>query len=211
MKELIIRSITSILLIYLLYLSYVYNYLFNFLIIFLGILSSIEFLLIIQKIKIKKIISYFIILIGFSYFILVNFFLFAIAQDFKDIIFYSIIVCIGTDIGGLISGKIFKGKKLTKISPNKTYSGVYGSFAASFLIMFFANNFLNIDYFLLVVFTFSVSLLSQFGDLFFSFLKRKAKVKDTGKLLPGHGGILDRIDGIIISVPFNIFIYTLST
>ena len=77
--------------------------------------------------------------------------------------------------------------------------------------MFFSLNYLNINMFVVVIFTLSVCLLSQFGDLFFSYLKRLAKVKDTGKLLPGHGGILDRVDGIIISVPINILFFTFSS
>ena len=77
--------------------------------------------------------------------------------------------------------------------------------------MFILGDYLNLNYFILFIFTVSVCLLSQFGDLLFSYLKRKANVKDSGKLLPGHGGILDRVDGMIISVPINIFLYTLST
>ena len=130
-------------------------------------------------------------------------------QQIKDVIFYFILVCISTDIGGFVFGKIFKGKKLTNISPKKTYAGFYGSFILSFLCMFMISGYLNINFIIIIIFTFSLCLLSQFGDLLFSYLKRKAKVKDTGKLLPGHGGILDRIDGIIISVPINIFFYTL--
>ena len=149
--------------------------------------------------------------IGIIYLSLILFLLFIKIGEFKNIIFYFIIICITTDIGGFISGKIFKGKKLTKISPKKTFSGFYGSFLLTFIIMFLLKDYLNLNSITIFILTFSVCLLSQLGDLLFSFLKRKAKVKDTGNLLPGHGGILDRVDGIIISVPINIFFYTLST
>ena len=130
-------------------------------------------------------------------------------ENFEDFLFI-ITICIFTDIGGFIFGKTFKGKKLSYISPNKTYAGVYGSFLLSFLIMFLLKNYIDLKFIIILLFTFSVCLLSQFGDLFFSLLKRMAKVKDTGKLLPGHGGILDRIDGLVISVPFNILVYHLA-
>tara|TARA_Y100000816_G_C25661713_1_gene351235 strand:+ start:147 stop:503 length:357 start_codon:yes stop_codon:yes gene_type:complete len=111
-----------------------------------------------------------------------------------------------SDIGGFIFGKLIGGKKLTRISPNKTYSGVIGSFLFSFifayLFYYFQKNFLifEINIFLLITL---VSLSSQIGDLTISFFKRKANMKDTGYILPGHGGILDRIDGILIAIPFG--------
>jgi phosphatidate cytidylyltransferase len=112
-----------------------------------------------------------------------------------------------TDIGGLVVGKIFKGKKLTKISPKKTISGSIGSFIFSLSIIPLFIEFFN-DYYLLelIMITIVISLVSQIGDLFISFLKRKAKVKDTSDLLPGHGGVLDRIDGIIFSIPLGFLI-----
>ncbi len=212
MKELLARTITSILLILALYFSYIYNKFFLTLVILISILSIIEYSKLIHKIHKKSFEGSLYIFLGSAYLITIIFFLYFKTYQFKDIIFYFIIVCVSTDIGGLISGKIFKGKKLTKISPKKTFAGFYGSFLVSFLTMFlFINYFsLNISGFALFALTFSVCLLSQLGDLFFSFLKRKAKVKDTGNLLPGHGGILDRIDGMIISVPINIFFYNLS-
>tara|TARA_B100000941_G_scaffold61620_1_gene40675 strand:+ start:215 stop:604 length:390 start_codon:yes stop_codon:yes gene_type:complete len=110
--------------------------------------------------------------------------------------------CIGSDIGGYIFGKTFKGPKLTSISPNKTISGSIGSFIFTFLIvgilMFYFTGKFNLKIFILSFFT---SLACQIGDLFFSFLKRKAKVKDTGNILPGHGGVLDRLDGIFFGIP----------
>ena len=113
-----------------------------------------------------------------------------------------------------IFGKIFKGPKLTKISPNKTYSGVFGSFLLSimggiFLIKIFSINniVLSIKGILdISIIIFIISLISQLGDLIISYFKRKAKVKDTGKILPGHGGLLDRIDGIIFVLPFTYII-----
>ena len=119
-----------------------------------------------------------------------------------------IIVCIFTDIGGYVFGKTFKGPKLTKISPQKTYSGVIGSFLLSLIAGLIFINYLSKDIFnlnthalpvLLVILL--ISLTSQLGDLIISYFKRKAKLKDTGKILPGHGGLLDRIDGMIFVFP----------
>jgi len=131
---------------------------------------------------------------------------------------FVVLICIFTDFGGYIFGKIFKGPKLTKISPNKTYIGVFGSFVCSLIIgILMLNNFpislititeeeiylgLNtktqLFYLVLIL---SISLISQIGDLIISYFKRLAKVKDTGKIIPGHGGLLDRIDGLIFVLP----------
>ena len=122
---------------------------------------------------------------------------------------YLISICFFTDIGGYAFGKIIGGKKLSKISPNKTISGVIGSFIFSIipLIIFFKLDYLNLELDLNhVFFNLTVSLVSQLGDLLVSFFKRKAKIKDTGKILPGHGGILDRVDGIIFAIPFSYFL-----
>ena len=125
------------------------------------------------------------------------------------ILYLVITTCICTDIGGYIFGKIFKGKKLTKYSPNKTYSGVYGSYILSFLTIYILfNSFYSLEK--LFIFTFITSSVSQFGDIMISFLKRKAKIKDTGNIIPGHGGILDRLDGVIFALPFVILFETFS-
>ena len=127
-------------------------------------------------------------------------------KNYKSFLFI-VIVCIFTDIGGYIFGKIFKGPKLTKISPNKTYAGVFGSFLLSLIAGLIYLNYFgkkeitnsdNLIIFLLILF---ISLISQIGDLVISYFKRKAKLKDTGKILPGHGGLLDRIDGLIFVFP----------
>ena len=124
-----------------------------------------------------------------------------------------IIVAVCSDIGGYTFGNIFKWKKLTKISPNKTVSGVFGSFLFSLVSVFiihiitinkiFITNFLEVKYFLLALF---FSLVSQAGDLTISYFKRLEKIKDTGKILPGHGGILDRIDGLMFVIIFGFII-----
>jgi phosphatidate cytidylyltransferase len=128
--------------------------------------------------------------------------------NLKIYLLYSVLVAILSDIGGLICGKIFKGKKLTKISPNKTISGSIGSFMFSILLIPFFYK-VQIDQSLVNLFliTIIISLTSQLGDLFISLLKRKAKVKDTSDLLPGHGGVLDRVDGIIFAIPLGIFLF----
>jgi len=119
---------------------------------------------------------------------------------------YIISICFFTDIGGYVVGKTVGGKKLSKISPNKTISGTIGSFLFSIIPLLFLLNIVYLDLtpnFSNILFCLLISLVSQSGDLFISFLKRKAKIKDTGKILPGHGGVLDRLDGIIFAVPFS--------
>ena len=118
-----------------------------------------------------------------------------------------ITICIFTDIGGYLFGNIFKGPKLTRISPKKTYSGVFGGFLLSLISgLIFSNYFsveqkiFNKDLFFLLIILF-ISMISQIGDLIISYFKRKAKLKDTGKIIPGHGGLLDRIDGMIFVFP----------
>ena len=126
-----------------------------------------------------------------------------------------ILISISSDIGGFIFGKIFKGPKLIKISPNKTYAGTFGSF---FLTIIFSviyrlyfdpslNKFFNdfsINFF---VFIFIISTINQIGDLVISYFKRLKNVDDTGTLLPGHGGVLDRIDGMIFAIFFSYIFY----
>ena len=123
-----------------------------------------------------------------------------------------VIICVSTDIGGYVFGNIFKGPKLTKISPKKTYSGVIGSFLLSLI---FTNLFLdflsNVEIFdftkEMFLFILLVSFVSQIGDLIISYFKRKSKMKDTGTIIPGHGGILDRIDGVIFALPFSYVLF----
>jgi phosphatidate cytidylyltransferase len=149
--------------------------------------------------------------------IYLSFFLFFIIFGYKDffystenklIFFYPIFISILSDIGGYFFGKTFGGKKLTKISPNKTITGSLGSFLLSLSIVpFFNSYFVFFNIFQLFIFTFFLSFISQIGDLFISYLKRASNNKDTGKLLPGHGGLLDRFDGILFSLPIGFFIF----
>ena len=120
---------------------------------------------------------------------------------------FIVLVCIFTDLGGYIFGKTFKGPKLTKISPNKTYAGAFGGFLFSlisglvYMKFFRIDNLLDLDDLIIFFIILFISLISQIGDLIISYFKRKAKLKDTGKILPGHGGLLDRIDGLIFVIP----------
>jgi len=123
-----------------------------------------------------------------------------------------VIICVSTDIGGYVFGNIFKGPKLTKISPKKTYSGVIGSFLLSLiftnLFLEFSSNVQNFEFTKeMFLFILLVSFVSQIGDLIISYFKRKSKMKDTGTIIPGHGGILDRIDGVIFALPFSYVLF----
>ena len=121
-----------------------------------------------------------------------------------------ILICASTDIGGFLFGKIFKGPKLTKISPNKTYSGMIGSFFLSIISALLYTNWYDLIYWtdnLLLIAVILISFISQIGDLTFSYFKRKSKIKNTGKIIPGHGGLLDRIDGMIFAIPFSYILF----
>ena len=210
------RILTSIFLTVLLYLSFEYSYILIISLILVSLISWIEFKGLISKIiKKKNFRSIFFrsSIQGLSLLYLTMFSVLVflgISQDINKVnILFLICICICSDIGGLIFGKIFKGKKLTKISPNKTVSGSIGSFMLS-LILIPIFYFLFIDQFKdiidMIIIVIMVSLFCQLGDLFISFLKRKAKVKDTGDLLPGHGGVLDRIDGMLFAIPIGFII-----
>ena len=210
------RILTSIFLFSLLTGMFFYSYIMIISLIIIAIISWIEFYALISKILKKNILKdrfFRFIYKTLSLFYLSGlvYLIFAIESEYSSLkiyLLYSVLVAILSDIGGLVFGKIFKGKKLTKISPNKTISGSIGSFIFSILLipLFFKgqieHNILN-----MLLITIIISFTSQLGDLFISFLKRKAKVKDTSDLLPGHGGVLDRIDGIIFAIPVGVYLF----
>jgi|TARA_B100001059_G_scaffold208376_1_gene220593 phosphatidate cytidylyltransferase len=201
LKKRIYTSLALLLLTFLIFNSYM---VLTYSLILLSVLSILEFLSISQKV-IKNKFFIFIVNFFFIFYIFIFSYIFLFFSNIlqlKMVLFSILIGCVASDIGGFVSGKFFQGPKLTKISPNKTYSGSLGSiiFTTIFLsysIFYFTENF---D-FKIVIISIITSLACQIGDLFFSFLKRKAKLKDTGNFLPGHGGILDRVDGILLGMP----------
>ena len=205
------RSLTSIFLIFLLLLNFFYQYILLYSLLIIGVVSILEFINLIKRILNnnlnKLILSSIFISFIFAYFSL--FFILSNFIQLKIILFSLLFGCIGSDIGGYVFGKIFKGPKITKISPNKTISGSFGSILICCLtfsgsIFFFINSING----LIIITGIVTSIFCQLGDLFFSHLKRKAKKKDTGNLLPGHGGFLDRIDGMLLGIPVG-FIFLL--
>ena len=183
------------------------SFLFNFFIFICFIISAYEWIQM-SKSNIQKIFGLFFIIFSF-------FTIFKIRNDFNQDYFHILliaIICISTDTGGYFFGKLLKGPKLTKLSPNKTYAGVLGSFLFSIIItiLFFEltlkiHNFkYSVETFIFVLI---VTLVSQIGDIIVSFFKRLSKIKDTGNIIPGHGGILDRIDGMIFAYPFYYLVF----
>ena len=181
--------------------------LFNFFIIISFIITAYEWLKM-SKRNIHKIFGLFFIIFSF-------YTIFQIRNDFNQDYFHILfiaIICISTDIGGYIFGKLLKGPKLTKLSPNKTYAGVIGSFLFAIIItvLFFELTFKIFNFIFEVetfIFVLTVSLVSQIGDIIISYFKRLSKIKDTGNIIPGHGGILDRIDGMIFAYPFSYLVF----
>ena len=203
-KNLKKRIITSLFLLSLFILMFVFNEILIFSLIIFGVISIVEFIDITRKIFnrfLALIISNLIFVIYVFMFCIITVFFSNIL--FLKIVYFSLFLsCITSDIGGYLFGKTFKGPKLTKISPNKTVSGSIGSLILSCLtfsisIYFFTNSFSYINLLIGII----TSIGCQMGDLFFSFLKRKAKIKDTGNFFPGHGGVLDRLDGIFLGIP----------
>ena len=204
-QELFKRILTSLLLIpFVFFFILKGSFFFIFFLSVLFLISSIEWIKMNKKIELK---FFGILLLFLSFYS--SYFLF---ENSLINFLFILIICISTDIGGYIFGNLLKGPKLTKISPNKTYSGMLGSFLLSIIFGYlFISNFdhsfiknQNNDLYnlLLIIIILIISTVSQIGDLIISFYKRKSKVKNTGNIFPGHGGLLDRIDGMIFAFPF---------
>ena len=207
-NELTKRVISSLILIpVVLFIIIEGSILFNLFISICFVITAYEWLQM-SKLNIQKIFGLFFIIISF-------YTIYKIRNDFNQDYFRILlitIICISTDTGGYICGKLLKGPKLTKFSPNKTYAGVIGSFLFSIIItiLFFELTSKIYDYKYTeetFIFVLAVSLVSQIGDIIISYFKRLFKVKDTGNIIPGHGGILDRIDGMIFAYPFSYVVF----
>ena len=206
-KNLQKRIYTSLLLILLIFLIFNFKIVLVLSLIVFSVISILEFFNIVKKIfknKLYLIITS-ILFIFYVFIFSFMFFYFSHSIQFKIIIFSLLLGCAASDIGGFLIGKKFKGPKLTKISPNKTISGAIGSLIFTSLvfsssIFYFTGSF---GYEILII-SIITSIACQLGDLFFSLLKRKSKIKDTGNFFPGHGGVLDRLDGIFFGVPVGL-------
>ena len=216
MKELIKRFISSIILIpFCLFFIVKGGIFFNLFVLILLIVALYEW----HKMS-KQNLYYFpgiiFILISFST-------VFGLRNYFSDnslfLFMFVLIICVFTDIGGYVFGKIFKGPKLTKISPKKTYSGMIGGYVLSISISFLYFNYFNIFNlafekksidFTLIILILAISSISQIGDIIVSYFKRISNIKNTGKIIPGHGGLLDRIDGMLFAFPFSFFYWSLN-
>ncbi len=209
------RIITSFFLILLLFFGLFYNELsWKVLVLFFLVLCFYEFYYLLNKIFNNRIIFIILTLICVFYLYIFYFLLIKIKIELgEEFILVLIFTCVFSDVGGYIFGKLIGGPKLTSISPNKTISGSFGSIIFTVLGTYTFVLFLNKIDLETISFQFSISFVlwlilmsvcCQIGDLLVSYLKRKAKVKDTGNLLPGHGGILDRVDGILFAIPFGI-------
>ena len=205
LKELEKRLLSSIILILMTFLVVLEGKTFFYIFLFIAFLiSSYEWLKMIKKIDIKVLGILFLFFSFYSAFYFRN-------ENLEGFLLI-ILICISTDIGGYIFGNLFKGPKLSKISPNKTQSGMIGGFVlssiASLIFILQYSNDIYIDQYLIeidlkfVILILLISSVSQVGDLIISYFKRSSKIKDTGNIIPGHGGLLDRIDGMIFVFPF---------
>ena len=191
------------------------DYIFLSILFIVVIFSWIEWVKVIEKIKFKKVYRIIHIILFLIYLFMAFIVCFNVFLIDKYFFLTILMICIFSDVGGYVFGKTFGGKKLTKISPNKTISGSIGSFVLSyvgfFLIYIYFSDllFVRLQIEALVFIPFFISLICQLGDLLISYYKRKAKIKNTGNLIPGHGGLLDRIDGSIFALPIGFIIISL--
>ena len=207
-NEIIKRILSSIILIpIVLFFIIKGSFLFNFFIFICFLITTYEWL----KLSKKNLYKFFGII-----FITISFYtIFKIRNEFDRNYFHLLLVtviCVSTDVGGYLFGNLFKGPKLTKISPKKTYSGVLGAFLLSLIFtkifIDFSSNIKPFEFTQeIFYFTLMISLASQIGDITISYFKRKSKIKDTGTIIPGHGGILDRIDGMIFAFPVSYVVF----
>ena len=205
LKELEKRLISSIILILITFLVVLEGKTFFYIFLFIAFLiSSYEWLKMIKRDDIKILGILFLFFSFYSAFYFRN-------QNLEGFLLI-ILICVSTDIGGYIFGNLFKGPKLSKISPNKTQSGMISGFVLSLIsssiFVYQYSNDIYIDQNLIqsdlkfVILILLISSVSQGGDLIISYFKRTSKIKNTGNIIPGHGGLLDRIDGMIFVFPF---------
>ena len=206
------RIITSVILLFIISLSLFYNkYIWLFFLIIVSLILFIEFNYLIKKIwKKEKNITTSLKILSLLFLTILIYVSYTIYNNPPTGLVFIILICVFSDTGGYIVGKLIGGRKLTKISPNKTISGSVGSFIFSLfpIVIFWWLYELTNDWSFkienslkLIPLCLFLCLICQLGDLFISYFKRKAKVEDTGAILPGHGGLLDRIDGVIFVLP----------
>ena len=207
-NEIIKRILSSIILLpCVVYLIIKGSYLFNILVILFFFISSYEWL------KMNK--NFFYKILGIFFLIISFYSIFKLRTEFNNnyiYLLFVVLICVSTDIGGYLFGNFFKGPKLTKISPKKTYSGMIGSFLLPIILAYIFFNFFSNKILFnftkeIFIFILLLSLISQIGDIVISYFKRKSNIKDTGNIIPGHGGILDRIDGMLFVFPFSYLIF----
>ena len=185
------------------------SFLFNFFIFICFLITSYEWHMMTKKKKYN--------VFGFLFLLISFYCIYKLRNNMTDDFVWLLgitIVCVATDIGGYIFGKVFKGPKLTKLSPNKTYAGMIGGYFLSIItINIFLQNLYSIEGInfskQIFIFVLLISTVSQLGDIIISYFKRLSKIKDTGKIIPGHGGLLDRIDGMIFAFPFSYLILSI--
>jgi len=204
-KELIKRLITSVFIIIITFcFIYLGGFFFNLFLLSIFIISLIEWKNLTNNLLILMLGLIFLLFSIISAYFLRN--------DNLIYFIFTLLISVSSDLGGYIFGKLFRGPKLTHISPNKTYSGMIGSYLMSIFLglifIFYLQQPFILEFYSLslIIIILIISTVNQLGDLLISYFKRKKKVKDTGKLLPGHGGLLDRIDGIIFSIPISFLI-----
>ena len=193
MNDLTKRILTSVILLPLvIYFIFMGSFYLKFLIAICFLIASFEWYNIVKK-KIYKLIGFIFLIFSFYSFY---------ELSIEYIVIVPLFICISTDIGGYVFGKTFKGPKLTRISPNKTYAGMIGGYLLSLLFIYLYLNYNNQDVVIgWFILTIIISSVSQIGDIIISYFKRLSKIKNTGSFLPGHGGLLDRIDGMIFALP----------
>ena len=196
MKNLIQRILSSLILFpFIIYIILKGSYILIFFTLIIYFIANYEWFNIAKNYNIK--------ILGFIFLIFSFYSFFNLSIEPEQLLFV-IFVSILTDIGGYVFGKILKGPKLTKISPNKTYTGMLGSYFLTLFTIILSSNYFQytqLPLIKLMILTFVLSTISQIGDITISYFKRKSNMKNTGHLIPGHGGLLDRIDGMIFSIP----------
>jgi len=204
-KELIKRLITSVFIIIITFcFIYLGGFFFNLFLLSIFIISLIEWKNLTNNLLILMLGLIFLLFSIISAYFLRN--------DNLIYFIFTLLISVSSDLGGYIFGKLFRGPKLTHISPNKTYSGMIGSYLMSIFLglifIFYLQQPFILEFYSLslIIIILIISTVNQLGDLLISYFKKKKKIKDTGKLPPGHGGLLDRIDGIIFSIPISFLI-----